>query len=156
MESTAQDISFFLLKAGRELKGLIGTYVDNTQFADDSEFLKRSGNTSKRFEAKEREFDTTRFAGACIESKSGNNLVHQKSYSQRLEPLGLNTSFEEFCSERAQLTWMIHARPDIRASANKLAQVTAESLEVKHVCKFKETVKKVKSTANQLNRTEPR
>lgn len=121
MCSTAQDISFFFKKASQKLKGLIGTYVDDTLFTGDQDFLNHSEKTSQRFESKDREFDSTRFAGVYIQSRKDGYLVHQQNYVDRLEPLSFNETFEEFRSARAQLTWLIHTRPDVCVNANVLA-----------------------------------
>ena len=125
MKATAQDMSFFFRKVGNKLKGLIGTYVDDTLFSGDPDFLQHTNKTLRKFDSKERKFDTTRFAGVYIESKGDGYIVHQESYAEKLQLLDIRSSFEEFRSSRSQLTWLIHTRPDICASVNLLAQVTA-------------------------------
>ena len=149
MKPTALDISFFFKKANGKLKGLAGTYVDDTLFAGDTEFLDHTEETSRRFESKDRELDSTRFSGVYIENKGNGFAIHQSNYVDRLEELGSNATFEQFRSARAQLTWLIHTRPDICARANILAQVTKDSMDKKHVKEFNKVVQHLKSTPRQ-------
>ena len=148
MNSTAEDISFFFYKASEKMKGLAGTYVDDTLFAGDDEFLVHTNKTSNKFDSKSRQFDHIRFAGVYIDHNKDGFLLHQSSYIDRIEELDLNANFEIIRSARAQLTWLVHTRPDICAAANILAQVTKDTFTQKHIKEFNKLVKYLKKTAN--------
>ena len=146
MKSSAEDISFFFFKAKENLKGLAGTYVDDALFAGDDYFMKHTEKTSERFDSKSREFDRIRFAGVYIESKEDRFHIHQSSYINRIELLESDATFETLQSARAQLTWLVHTRPDICASENILAHVTKNSFIPKLIKEFNKIVKYLKKT----------
>ena len=61
-------MSFFFQKVHGKLKGLAGTYVDDSLFAGDQDFLAHYDKTSRKFYSKERVSDNFRFAGIYVES----------------------------------------------------------------------------------------
>ena len=149
MKSTIEDYSFFFKKARGKLIGLMGTYVDDIISAGSDQFRKDTEVTASKFECKEREYDSFRFAGVYIQKLSEGHLIHQKSYIERLEFLDKNSSYANFRSARARLTWIQHTRPEIAAPVNFLSQITEEKYNDKKIKIYNDTISMLKKNPNQ-------
>eukprot|EP00171_Calliarthron_tuberculosum_P022791 IDg22791t1 len=149
MKRAASDLSLFFKTAGYQLRGLTGTYVDDTLSAGDPQFFDLTALTGKKFDAKDREVDRTRFAGVYIEKLAKGFKMHQQSYIDRIKPLPPDSDFKSLRAARAQLAWLIHTRPDICACANILAQVTADTLNREHIKKFNRAVRHLHKSRTQ-------
>ncbi len=73
------------------------------------------------------------FPGVYID-RSGNGVsIHQRPYIGRLKPLLSDANFlllRQYC---AQLSWLMHSRPDAYVVGSKLAQFTEYWFSVSHV-----------------------
>ncbi|MEM6805930.1 MAG: hypothetical protein AAF696_31325 [Bacteroidota bacterium] len=149
MNSTSGDIRLFFKLAHGKLCGLMGTFVDDSLLGGDSQFLKTTDITLDKFESKKREMHDFRFAGIYFKTLEDGIYLHQKSYIDRLTVLPLSCTYEMFRSTRAQLTWLIHTRPEICAAANMMAQVTEKIFEVKYVKLLNKTINTLKETPSK-------
>lgn len=125
MTPTISDAALFFKCIDAQLRGIIGTYVDDTISAGSTEFDMESKITEEKFESKIREYDNFKFAGMEIETRGKTSFkIHQKSFAERMSSLSLNSTFSEFRSKRQELAWLVHTRPDIACAVNQAAQVT--------------------------------
>ncbi len=149
MENTAADMSLFFKRAHKSLRGLLATYVDDTLCTGTRDFERDTSKTEQKFETKKREYGRMRFAGTYIESQNDRAHIHQKSYIERLITLELDADYFSLRSVRAQLTWMIHTRPEICVGVNKLSQITEETFSLDSIKEYNKVVKYLKKTASQ-------
>ncbi len=87
-----------------------------------------------------------RFASVCIVRSDNGFNVHQRPYIDRLKPLSSDASFVLLRQYRAQLSWLIHSRPDVCVGASKQAQVTENSFNISHVEKYNTTIRYLQDT----------
>jgi len=146
MSNVASDMSLFFRKARGRLTGLTASYVDDTLACGDASFLKLSGKTRETFDVQKRVTENIRFAGTYIDKHENGYKVHQRQYVERLTEISKNADFAELRRARAQLSWLVHSRPDICVVANKLAQVTEKLFSEKHVKLYNSSVKYLKAT----------
>lgn len=146
MQPTAGDFSFFVKVVSGKLQGMMGTYVDDTLCAGTNDFHETSTATERKFESKERKYDS--FTLACIQvDRSGDEyLPHQEKYINRITELSKDCTFAEFRSRRQTLAWLTNTRPNICAAVNPATQVTEESWTTKDIKNLNKTVRYVKST----------
>lgn len=149
MATSAANMSLFFKNVSGQLKGLMATYVDDAVCTGDADFSKLTEKTSQMFETKPRSFDNLRFAGVYIDTCTDGSLIHQKAYIERIKPLPPESGFDVLRSARAQISWLIHTRPDICCAINKLAQVTQDSFDASHIKSFNKLVRHVKKTKSQ-------
>lgn len=64
------------------LKGVVGTYVDETLFACNSDFEDDAMKTEEKFESKERKYENFIFAGVQVEKINEGHLLHQERYAK--------------------------------------------------------------------------
>ncbi len=81
-----------------------------------------------------------RFSGVYVDKLRDGFEIHQRAYIDRLEKLPRDADFTQLPKSRAQLSWLVHSRPDICVTASKLAQVTEKTFERKHVNMFNTAV----------------
>lgn len=124
MQSTAVDLSFFFKVVSGKLQGMIGTYVDDTLCAGTNDFHETSTATERKFESKERKYDSFTFVGIQVDRSEDEYLLHQKRYVNRITELSKDRTFAEFRSQRQALAWPSNTRPDICAAVNLATQVT--------------------------------
>ncbi|MEM1283154.1 MAG: reverse transcriptase domain-containing protein [Chlamydiota bacterium] len=146
MTATVADMSMFFKLAHNKLCGLMGTFVDDSLLAGSEEFLGTTDLTLDRFESKKRELNNFRFAGIYLKTLEDGFYLNQRSYIDRLSPISLSSSFEQFRSTRAQLTWVVHTRPEICAVVNMMAQVTEKLFAVKYIKLLNKTINKLKES----------
>ena len=63
-----------------------------------------------------------------------------------MNKISLDSDFRKLRQVRAQLTWLMHTRPDICIDANKLAQVTENNFKIQDVKYYNKIVDYLKST----------
>lgn len=51
----------------------------------------------------------------------------QTEFLQRIKPPSTDASFQEFCSLRQRLQWIVHSCPDFACAVNKASQITADN-----------------------------
>ena len=149
MQRAQTDMSMFFKRDRKELTGIEATYVDDSLAVGDESFNILTNETGKRFEAKEKEFNSLRFSGVYIETSEKGFRIHQKSYIERLTELKKDANFTLLRRSRAQLTWLIHTRPDICVDANRLAQGTEELFSIEHVKKYNKIVRYLHATKDR-------
>lgn len=149
MTPTTGDLSFFFKAVHGKLKGVVGTYVDDTLCAGDPVFEKESRITEKKFESKEREYEKFTFAGIQVEPIEDGYLLHQERYAKRLKELPTDCTFSEYRSRRQALSWLTNTRPDICADVNLSTQVTERKWERRHVTELNSVIRYVKRTSKR-------
>ena len=146
MRTVASDMSLFSRRARGQLTGLLASYVDETLACGDSSFSQLPEETRKRFEVKSREYENMRFSGVYIDRSDNGFDIHQRPYIDHLKPLPSDESFVLLRQYRAQLSWLIHSRPDVCMVSSKLAQVTETSFNISHVEQCNTTIRYLQDT----------
>ena len=136
----------FFRRAESKVIGLTATYVDDTLACGDREFYKLTERTQDRFETKPREKEQIHFAGVYINKDAQGYRIHQSRYIDRLTNLPNVSDFSNFRKARATLSWVIHSRSDVCVNVNKLAKVSEEQFERKHIKLLNSTVKYLMDT----------
>ncbi len=140
MKPVASEISLFFRRARRQVTGILASHVDDTLVCGDNSFSEITKKTREKFEVKSREYDKMRFSGVYIDKIHDGYEIHQWAYIDRLKKLLRDAAFTRLRRSRAQLSWLVHSRPDICVTASKLAQVTEKTFERKHVNRFNTAV----------------
>lgn len=70
--------------------------------------------------------------------------MHQKEYSQKIQPLNKDCTIAEFRSRRHELAWATHTRLDVAAEAAILEQVTDQISVPAHTTQLNREIKRVK------------
>ncbi len=81
-----------------------------------------------------------RFSGVYVNKLSYGFEIHQRAYIDRLKSLPRNADFVQLRRARAQLSWLVHSRPDTCIIAGKLARVTETTFERKYINMFNNTI----------------
>ena len=126
MKSTLRDEAVFYKMMKNSLAGLCATYVDDILQAGNEEFSQLMKKTEEKFQCKSRDYDNVQFAGIEVESKDNGFDVPQKSYLSKLPTLEKHSTFKQFRSLRAKLSWAVNSRPDIACAVAQSTQVTEE------------------------------
>ena len=129
MKPVASDMSLFFRRARGRVTGLIASYVDATLACGNDLFAKLTKRTRETFEVKSREHNNMRFSGVYIDKLDDGFEIHQRAYMDRLKKLSRYADFTQLHKSRAQLSWLVHSRPDICVTASKLAQMTEKTFE---------------------------
>lgn len=146
MRPCISDAALFFKEIHAHLSGLIGTYVDDTIGAGNSQFREKSKVTEQRFESKKREEGNFKFAGIKIETIGENKFkLSQSDFAKRIKPLNEKADFETFRSKRQELSWLVNTRPDIACAVNKACQVKGSEFSKSDVI----NINKIISTANK-------
>ncbi len=81
-----------------------------------------------------------RFSAIYIDKQSNGYEIHKRAYIDRLKKLSRDANFIHLRRSRAQLSWLVHSRPNISVTESKLAQVTEDTFEHNHVNMFNNAV----------------
>lgn len=138
------DLSLFVKHVDSKLVGLTGTYVDDSLWGGNEDFMAFSDKSLKKFESREKEVDNTTFAGVRVKTTNDEFELTQEHYTKKLKILLLDCSFSDFRSLRHQLAWLTHTRPEIYCSVNMAAQVTEQKFTTDHIKAINKVVKHVK------------
>ena len=123
MKKTLGDGALFYKMMENSLSGLCATYVDDIVQAGNDEFSDLVKKTEEKFQCKGRNYDNE-FAGIEIETNDNGFHVHQKSSLSKLPILEKHSSFQQFRSLRANLSWAVNSTPDIACAVAQSTQVT--------------------------------
>jgi hypothetical protein len=140
-ESSLIDPCLFLHLNGEGCTGALGTLVDDVCGAGDEEFLKKEERESKRFIVKPRKLCAFDFGGCLIEQSHDTVTMSQKPYTDELQELPREASFEEFRSARGKLQWALYTRVDLAVNVARMAQVTETSYQHADVLYHNRTVR---------------
>lgn len=154
LQSTATDLSFFYHTPEDSLQGLMGVYVDDSLSAGTDEFLTLTDKIAEEFESKPRESPPFQFAGVQIDNDPQGYVLEQHKYTEQIDKLKLDCSFEEFRTTRHRLACITQTRPEILAEVNILSQVTAETFEKKDVKAVNKLIKHVREHKQALKYVE--
>ena len=80
------------------------------------------------------------FRSTIFKKTSNQFEFYQRACIDRLKKLPCDADFLQLRRSRAQLSWLVHSRPDICVIASKLAQVTESTLERKHINMFNNAI----------------
>ena len=152
MKSTTGDISLFFKTIGNDLVGLTGTYVDDSLSAGTPEFENLTSKTMEMFESRDREMDSTKFAGVNIQTTAEGFDLDQIDYISKMTLLSIDCTFTEFRSKRAQLSWITHTRPEICCAVNMAAQVTEKSFTIQKINDLNKVIKHLRRNPSQVLR----
>ncbi len=140
MNTVASDIYLVFRRARGQLTVLLGSFIDDTLACGDSSFSQLTDETRKEFELSSREYEKTRFSGVYIDRSDNGFYIHQRTYIDLLKPLPSNSDVLLLRQYHAQLSWLIHSRPDVCEAASKLAQFTEKSFNMSLVKQYNTTV----------------
>ncbi len=87
-----------------------------------------------------------RFSVVYIDRSDNGFNIHQRPYIDRLNPLPLDANFVLLRQYRAQLSRLIHCRPDVCVVASQLATITEKSFNMSHVKQYNTTVRYLQDT----------
>ena len=128
MTPLSSDIAAFYKKGKGATSGMLGLYVDDSIAAVGPEFVKEVEKIQNRFDAKPTKWDQFHFLGVRISTKNepmeAGIEIDQPQHISDIEPIPTGTTFREFRSIRAKLSWLSHTRPDRCCAINRAAQVT--------------------------------
>ena len=137
-------------KPDKSIDVIIGIYVDDSLIAGTDEFLKHTDKSLEKFESRSRVMDHFSFSGLNVNTYDQGLQLAQKSYIDKLEPLNNLSSFDDFRSLRAKLSWISHTRPDISCAVAQAAQITEDLLNEKYSKGLNNVVKYLKKTAERV------
>ncbi len=146
MKTIAIDMSMLFRRARGQLTGLLASYVDDALACGDSSFSQLTDETRKRFEGKSHEYDNMRFSDIYIDLSDNGFNIHEHPYIDRLNPFPSGTNFVLLRLYRAQLSWLLHSRPDVCVVATKFTQVSVKSFYISHVKQYNATVHNLQCT----------
>ena len=146
IQTVASDMPLLFRQARGHLTGLLASYVEDKEACGDSLFSQLTVGTRKRFEVKSRAYDNMHFSVVYIDRSHNSFNIHQRPYIDRLKPLPSDAKLVLLRQYRAQFTWLIHSRPDLRDVTGKLAQVTEKSLNISYVKQYNTTVRYLEDT----------
>ena len=126
MKSTFRDEALFYKTMKNTLSGLCATYVDDILQAGNDEFSDLVKNTEEKFQCKSRDYGNVQFPGIEIETRENGCQVHQKNHLSKLPILEKHSSFKNFRSLRAKLSWAVNSRPNIACVVAQSTQVMEE------------------------------
>ena len=149
MEHAVSDLSLFTKHVKGRLKGLAGTYVDDSILAGTTGFMQTTSKTAKRFDSKKKVLDNFVFAGIEVSTTEGMFQVHQRKQIEKLDLLPLDATHREFKSKLMSMGWITHTRPDISCKVAQLAQVTENRFTEEHVKQLNSGIKYLKGTIDQ-------
>lgn len=136
-----------------ELIGIMGLYVDDEMLAGNASFEKLTEDTLQRFQSNPRKTGSFEFFGCSCEQLSNNTYtISQSNYISNLKLLQLSSTFSQFRSFRATLSWLTHTRPDISFPVNQFAQRTESEWAEIHldlIKQYNKTVKYILGTCHQ-------
>lgn len=78
------------------------------------------------FESKQPEYRPFVFAGRNIARKKKRIFLEQNNYTEKVEKLNENASFEDFRTTRLRLAWINLTRPKILVDVNIVSEVTKD------------------------------
>lgn len=128
MKSTCADPAlYFKHKDKGILIGISGIHVDDSLHSGNKEFLKLTDKSLNKFESRKRKLDNMKFSGINISTTRSGMELHQWHYISQIKALPTDSTYSDFLSSRAKMSWLVHTRPDIVCSVAFLAQVTNDT-----------------------------
>jgi Reverse transcriptase (RNA-dependent DNA polymerase) len=147
LKQSAADMSLFFRQKGRELSGMIGSYVDDLLCASPRELQKEHEREfTEQFECKDSRDLPTTFLGMDLAKTLTGFVSGMQQYILRLCDLHKDASFDEFRTLRAKLLWIHNARPDIAAYCSIASAVTVKQFNPADVAAINDIVYYLKRT----------
>lgn len=89
-------------------------------------FKAMTDHIPQSFESKQPEYRPFVFAGRNIARKKKRIFLEQNNYTEKVEKLNENASFEDFRTTRLRLAWINLTRPKILVDVNIVSEVTKD------------------------------
>jgi hypothetical protein len=147
LQQTAGDFALFFRSIRGRLLGMSGSYVDDLIQSGTRAFREEmQRELQNNFSMNKPEHGAFTFAGIQYEDSGEIRELHQKSYIEKLQPLGRAATFDEFRSRRASMAWIAHTRPDICCAVGLLAQTTTATFSAATIKALNSTIKYLHDT----------
>ncbi|CDF33317.1 unnamed protein product [Chondrus crispus] len=133
-----------------QAEGCMGNYVDDSLLAGNKAFQELTNATLRKFESRERIWDSFEFFGCAIKTIApGQFTISQVDYLSKVGRVPDDCSFNLYRSVRAEAAWATHTRPDVSCAVNRAAQVPkgeGEDVSSVHVSVLNSAIKRMKSS----------
>lgn len=147
MRQATGDFSLFMRHVAGKLVGMSATHVDDLLCVGTSEFTKdMQSHLHERFEMSNADQAPLTFTGIEVTSKPYG--LRQRSYIRRLTALPQQARFDDFRSQRARLSWVVHTRPDIACVISMASQVTKHTFSVANTLELNNVVSYLQRTSD--------
>lgn len=103
----------------------------------------------RKFEAKPKIYNCFEFAGVTILKTDYGFIIHQSTYASTLKELTPDATYDEYCTIRYKLAWLLITCPETLCNCKYGSQVTKNDFNQKLVKNVNKVITRVKDTSTQ-------